>query len=74
MVELHSSNFRVITTNILGVRIFRKFMVVDFEIEYKLSCCITPFDHLLIHKKVVGYLSSNSLEIKKSRLMTKPTK
>ena len=27
MVEPHSSNFRVITTNILGVRIFRKFMV-----------------------------------------------
>ena len=28
MVEPHSSNFRVITTNFLGVRIFRKFMVV----------------------------------------------
>ena len=27
MVEPHSSNFRVITTNILGVRIFRKFTV-----------------------------------------------
>ena len=27
MVEPHSSNFRVITTNFLGVRIFRKFMV-----------------------------------------------
>ena len=27
MVEPHSSNFRMITTNILGVRIFRKFMV-----------------------------------------------
>ena len=27
MVEPHSSNFRVITTNILGVRIFRKFRV-----------------------------------------------
>ena len=26
MVEPHSSNFRVITTNFLGVRIFRKFM------------------------------------------------
>ena len=25
MVEPHSSNFRVITTNFLGVRIFRKF-------------------------------------------------
>ena len=27
MVEPHSSNFRVITTNVLGVRIFRKFIV-----------------------------------------------
>ena len=27
MVEPHSSNFRVITTNVLGVRIFRKFAV-----------------------------------------------
>ena len=27
MVEPHSSNFRVITTNFSGVRIFRKFMV-----------------------------------------------
>ena len=28
MVEPHSSNFRVITTNLLGVRIFRKFTVL----------------------------------------------
>ena len=28
MVEPHSSNFRVITTNVVGVRIFRKFTVV----------------------------------------------
>ena len=27
LVEPHSSNFRVITTNFLGVRIFRKFTV-----------------------------------------------
>ena len=30
MVEPHSSNFRVITTNFLGVRIFRKFTVSDY--------------------------------------------
>ena len=30
MVEQHSSNFRVITTNVLGVRIFRKFTVPLF--------------------------------------------
>ena len=28
MVKPHSSNFRVITTNFLGVRIFRKFTVI----------------------------------------------
>ena len=27
MIEPHSSNFRVITTNFLGVGIFRKFMI-----------------------------------------------
>ena len=31
MVEPHSSNFRVITTNILGVRIFRKFTVLELS-------------------------------------------
>ena len=30
MVKPHSSNFRVITANCLGVRIFRKFMVMNF--------------------------------------------
>ena len=31
MVEPRSSNFRMITTNVLGVRIFRKFTVSDHE-------------------------------------------
>ena len=31
MVESHTSNFKVITTNFLGVRIFRKFMVLQFS-------------------------------------------
>ena len=37
MVEPHSSNFRVITTNFVGVRIFRKFTVVceNHTIFYK---------------------------------------
>ena len=39
MVEPHSSNFRVITTNILGVQIFRKFMVVTLKFEQ--GCCTT---------------------------------
>ena len=33
MVEPHSSNFRVITTKVLGVRIFRKF-TVDTNFTY----------------------------------------
>ena len=36
MVEPHSSNFRVITTNVLGVRIFRKFTV--FSISNSQKC------------------------------------
>ena len=35
MVEQHSSHFRVITTNILGFRIFRKFTVDVFFIKNK---------------------------------------
>ena len=43
MVEPHNSNFRVITTNVLGVRIFRKFTVlnshkVTFTLGTKLKC------------------------------------
>ena len=34
IVELHSSNFRVIKTNFLGVRIFRKFTVYSKLNEY----------------------------------------
>ena len=34
MVEQHSSNLRVIITNILGVRIFRKFMVVIIKCKF----------------------------------------
>ena len=37
MIEPHCSNFRVITTNILGVRIFRKFTVNHWHIYYSLS-------------------------------------
>ena len=32
MVEPHSSNFRLITTNFLGVRIFRNFMVLYIKV------------------------------------------
>ena len=43
MVEPHSSNFRVITTNFLGVRIFRKFTV------YKIKC---KFQWLIFTTKI----------------------
>ena len=35
MVEPHYSNFRVITTNVLGVRIFRKFTVAILLLDIK---------------------------------------
>ena len=43
MVKPHSSNFRVITTNCLGVRIFRKFMVGQIYqcIEEKIDNVLT---------------------------------
>ena len=44
MVEPHSSNFRVITTNFLGVRIFRKFKVVGDESTVFFGCPKTQ-DH-----------------------------
>ena len=52
MVEPHSSNFRVITTNILGVRIFRKFMV----------CTI---NHYLLRAVVGKGLSKNPVNCQK---------
>ena len=43
MVESHSSNFRVITTNILGVRIFRKFTgVCMYIISLNGFICLIP--------------------------------
>ena len=37
MVEPHSSNFGVITTNVLGVRIFRKFTVSSIGKKWQCS-------------------------------------
>ena len=34
MVEPHSLNFRVITTHVLGVQIFRKFTVLILSVAY----------------------------------------
>ena len=58
MVEPHCSNFRVITTNFLGVWIFRKFMVIlgsnpSGECR-QLSClCCRRSRSIYIHAKVV---------------------
>ena len=44
MVEPHSSNFRVIRTNFLGVRIFRKFTVnrrILIEYSFKTNVNVT---------------------------------
>ena len=42
MVEPHSSNFRVITTNSLGVRIFRNITVVPDLSFLKLKTFMVP--------------------------------
>ena len=51
MVEPHNSNFSVITTNFLGVRIFRKFTVIvtDWAISVdtdKTALCLPLLLHL----------------------------
>ena len=64
MVEPHSSNFRVITTNCLGVRIFRKFTVctahgrqltfticVSYVKHYVYNICITSAKTLVHNTK-----------------------
>ena len=51
MVEQHSSNFRVITTNILDVRIFRKFTVMKclwMQSKANNSYIMTHFDRWTI--------------------------
>ena len=43
MVEPHSSNFRLITTKFLGVRIFRKFTgIMSTRLLYAMSCLDQP--------------------------------
>ena len=43
MAEPHSSNFRVITTNVLGVRIFRKFIVISGSLIKVYNDCDSVF-------------------------------
>ena len=57
MVEPHSSNFRVITTNILGVRIFRKFTVYTRKKSQKVL--LSPIKHMLLTNKYI-FLSTFS--------------
>ena len=62
MVEPHSSNVRVITTNFLGVRIFRKFTGDDkslmqsgrSEKKKDLSCIFLDLCHAFGPKDVIG--------------------
>ena len=51
VVEPHSSNFRVITTNFLGVRIFRKFTVVILDFTVHFSCSWKTGRNELRHDK-----------------------
>ena len=64
MVEPHSSNFRVITTNFLGVRIFRKFSVVSvYTISHSICifwthyCTVKPLSFLGQEKQFWGCLN-----------------
>ena len=43
MVEPHSSNFRVITINVLGVRIFRKFTIIYCTYSEQCTKCLSLF-------------------------------
>ena len=43
MVEPHSSNFRVIKTNFLGVRIFRKFTIGCLLVQVYYACAFSLF-------------------------------
>ena len=69
MVEPHRSNFRVITTNILGVRIFRKFTVyqgVSYDIinvSLRFSQCNSYFT------KCIGYNTNCINAVTKSNQM-----
>ena len=67
MVELHSSNFRVITTNYLGVRIIRKFTVMllnqpAFNTAQNVFSELTEIEFTLIHVDEINYFTNNSFE------------
>ena len=56
MVDPHSSNFRVITTNFLGVRIFRKFTVCALILVNRL-------EELILPRNSVSRLTDGSLHV-----------
>ena len=82
MEEPHSSNFRVITTNFLGVRIIRKFTVHYYSDNFKcpsiftvpeyhffvLSVCIHSYCHFLLFHPSRSTLNSRLIS---SRLQKK---
>ena len=72
MVEPHSSNLRVITAIFLGVRIFRKFTVVQFY-KSRMPEQFTPArapDKLLFGVKYSIILSKNQLSFKRLGTIT----
>ena len=57
MVEPHSLNFRLITTNVLGVRIFRKFNVLKNLFQGRASVAMKRFrteTHMMKHLAKTG--------------------
>ena len=74
MVEPHSSNFRVIATNFLGGRIFRKFTVVKFLSFNKNSLTIAnliparPYGDQSLSTVVVSYCRGHPLLVLVNRL------
>ena len=76
MVEPHSSNFRVITTNCLGVRIFREFTVLPILIDVLLSRIKSVFPHAKISPDLllVQTWSLNPHLFRHTRTRTAPTR
>ena len=67
MVEPHSSNFRVITTNFLGVRIIRKFTVLNSLGKMMTKPCSLSFPLTHLINSIIHEHSN------RSHVMRKPT-
>ena len=64
MVEPDSSNFRVIETNFLGVRIFRKFTVMSLNSEKELKNVICIKMHISVWSAIWDEVQEIVLSLK----------